>query len=102
MAIRRDDSMRSDGRPRTRNLQAAPRCQQNKITGESNVDFSLKSNSSIEALKGHKANENISFFLQAAQNYGVPSSNLFQTVDLTDGQNMAQVQTGLYNVSELF
>jgi len=55
----------------------------------------------LQALKGHKANENISFFLQAAQNYGVPSSNLFQTVDLTDGQNMAQVQTGLYNIGSM-
>ena len=46
----------------------------------------------------NKEMENISFFLQAAEAYGVPRHNLFQTVDLTDGQNLAQVQTGLYNV----
>ena len=47
----------------------------------------------------NKEMENISFFLQAAEAYGVPRHNLFQTVDLTEGQNLAQVQTGLYNVS---
>ena len=47
----------------------------------------------------NKEMENISFFLQAAEVYGVPRHNLFQTVDLTEGQNLAQVQTGLYNVS---
>ena len=47
----------------------------------------------------NKENENISFFLEAAEKYGVPRHNLFQTVDLAEGQNLAQVQTGLYNVS---
>ena len=47
----------------------------------------------------NKENENISFFLQAAEQYGVPRHNLFQTVDLAEGQNLSQVQTGLYNVS---
>ena len=47
----------------------------------------------------NKQMENISFFLQAAEAYGVPRHNLFQTVDLSEGQNLAQVQTGLYNVS---
>ena len=46
----------------------------------------------------NKENENISFFLEAAEKYGVPRHNLFQTVDLAEGQNLAQVQTGLYNV----
>jgi len=52
----------------------------------------------LQALKMNKEMENISFFLQAAEAYGVPRHNLFQTVDLTDGQNLAQVQTGLYNI----
>ena len=46
----------------------------------------------------NKEYENISFFLEAAVNYGVPRHNLFQTVDLADGSNLSQVQTGLYNV----
>jgi len=51
-----------------------------------------------QALRIHKEIENISFFLEAAEKYGVPRHNLFQTVDLAEGQNLAQVQTGLYNV----
>ena len=54
-----------------------------------------------QALRIHKEIENISFFLEAAEKYGVPRHNLFQTVDLAEGQNLAQVQTGLYNVSFL-
>jgi len=52
----------------------------------------------LQALRINKENENISFFLEAAEKYGVPRHNLFQTVDLAEGQNLAQVQTGLYNV----
>lgn len=35
--------------------------------------------------------ENISNFLTFATNYGVPSSDSFQTVDLFEKQNMTQV-----------
>jgi hypothetical protein len=52
----------------------------------------------LQALRMNKEYENISFFLEAAVNYGVPRHNLFQTVDLADGSNLSQVQTGLYNV----
>jgi hypothetical protein len=52
----------------------------------------------LQALRMNKEYENISFFLEAAVKYGVPRHNLFQTVDLADGSNLSQVQTGLYNV----
>jgi len=55
----------------------------------------------LAALRVNKQMENISFFLQAAEAYGVPRHNLFQTVDLSEGQNLAQVQTGLYNIGSM-
>eukprot|EP01135_Chromosphaera_perkinsii_P001128 Nk52_evm78s158 gene=Nk52_evmTU78s158 len=38
-----------------------------------------------------KMMENINFFLEAAKNMSIPSSNLFQTVDLYEARNMEQV-----------
>eukprot|EP00126_Sphaerothecum_destruens_P002493 Sdes_comp15924_c0_seq4m5061 len=38
-----------------------------------------------------KMMENINFFLEAARNMSIPSSNLFQTVDLYECRNMEQV-----------
>jgi len=38
-----------------------------------------------------KQMENIQIFLQAAERYGVPRQSLFQTVDLFESRNMAQV-----------
>ena len=35
--------------------------------------------------------ENIQLFLKAAEAYGVPRASLFQTVDLYESRNMAQV-----------
>ena len=35
--------------------------------------------------------ENIQMFLNFCENYGVPKTGLFQTVDLFEGRNMAQV-----------
>ena len=34
--------------------------------------------------------ENIQIFLNFCENYGVPKTGLFQTVDLYEGRNMAQ------------
>ena len=34
--------------------------------------------------------ENIQMFLTFCENYGVPKTNLFQTVDLFEGTNMPQ------------
>ena len=39
--------------------------------------------------------ENISKFLGACEKYGVAKTDLFQTVDLYEGQNMPAVLTGL-------
>jgi len=35
--------------------------------------------------------ENIQLFLNFCENYGVSKTSLFQTVDLYEGRNMAQV-----------
>jgi len=35
--------------------------------------------------------ENITMFLNFCEQYGVPKTGLFQTVDLFEGRNMAQV-----------
>jgi len=35
--------------------------------------------------------ENIQVFLNFCENYGVPKTGLFQTVDLFEGRNLAQV-----------
>lgn len=53
----------------------------------------------LAAMKKNKEMENISFFLKAAENYGVGKTDLFQTVDLYEDQNMAQVQSTLYKLS---
>jgi hypothetical protein len=39
--------------------------------------------------------ENIGNFLSACEKFGVPKSDLFQTVDLYEAENLAQVITGL-------
>ena len=39
--------------------------------------------------------ENIGNYLSSCENYGVPKTDLFQTVDLYEGQNMAQVINGI-------
>ena len=39
--------------------------------------------------------ENIGNYLSSCENYGVPKTDLFQTVDLYEGQNMPQVINGI-------
>ncbi|CBY12189.1 unnamed protein product [Oikopleura dioica] len=56
------------------------------------------SKTKLAALRQNKENENISFFLTAAEAYGCNKGDLFQTVDLVDGTNLAQVQSTLYKV----
>merc|ERR1711953_1466409 len=56
------------------------------------------SKTKLAALRQNKENENISFFLSAAETYGCNKADLFQTVDLVDGTNLAQVQSTLYKV----
>jgi len=46
-----------------------------------------------------KVMENIAVFLKAIEKYGVMKQDLFQTVDLYEGQNMAQVLTTLRKLS---
>lgn len=47
----------------------------------------------VKMLNSFRCMENISAFLNAAQNYfGVPQASLFQTCDLYDASNMTQVQ----------
>ena len=43
-----------------------------------------------------KMMENISNFLSACEVYGVTRNDLFQTVDLYEGQNMVQVVNGIH------
>ncbi|KAM8920955.1 transgelin-2 [Pelodytes ibericus] len=45
-----------------------------------------------------KQMEQISQFLKACERYGIPASDLFQTVDLWEGKNMASVQRTLMNL----
>jgi hypothetical protein len=45
-----------------------------------------------------KQMENIQLFLNSAEAYGVPKTSLFQTVDLFEGRNMAQVLNTLYGL----
>ncbi|KAJ8298404.1 hypothetical protein KUTeg_024935 [Tegillarca granosa] len=49
-----------------------------------------------ESKMAFKMMENISQFLAAAENYGTPKTDLFQTVDLFEGQNMVQVVNGIH------
>merc|ERR1711953_172122 len=56
------------------------------------------SKTKLAALRQNKENENISFFLNACEQYGLNKSDLFQTVDLVEAQNLAQVQTTLYKL----
>jgi hypothetical protein len=42
-----------------------------------------------------KQMENIGNFLTGCENFGVPKTDLFQTVDLYEGQNIPQVITGI-------
>ena len=58
---------------------------------------SCKPNSSKMAFKQM---ENIGFFLLAAENYGVTKSDLFQTVDLYEKQNMSQVLFALASLGQ--
>ncbi|XP_032492533.1 transgelin-2-like [Phocoena sinus] len=48
-----------------------------------------------------KQMEQISQFLQAAERYGINSTDIFQTVDLWEGKNMACVQRTLLNLGGL-
>uniref|UniRef100_A0A8D0GTC1 Transgelin n=1 Tax=Sphenodon punctatus TaxID=8508 RepID=A0A8D0GTC1_SPHPU len=48
-----------------------------------------------------KQMEQISQFLQAAERYGVAATDIFQTVDLWEGKNMACVQRTLMNLGGL-
>merc|ERR1739848_946015 len=43
-----------------------------------------------------KKSENVSFFLQAAEKYGCLREDLFQSVYLTEGSDMAQVINGIF------
>jgi hypothetical protein len=55
-------------------------------------------NVKMAALRMNKEYENISFFLTACTQYGIDKNDLFQTVDLYDGQNLAQVQMTIFKV----
>ncbi|NXR61040.1 TAGL2 protein, partial [Rhadina sibilatrix] len=48
-----------------------------------------------------KQMEQISQFLQAAERYGIAATDIFQTVDLWEGKNMACVQRTLMNLGSL-
>ncbi|XP_053560784.1 transgelin-2 [Bombina bombina] len=48
--------------------------------------------------KSFKQMEQISQFLRACEKYGIPPTDLFQTVDLWEGKNMASVQRTLMNL----
>lgn len=56
------------------------------------------SKTKLAALRQNKENENISFFLSACEQYGLNKQDLFQTVDLVDGTNLAQVQSTMYKL----
>lgn len=45
---------------------------------------------------GFALRENIALFYTAARNYGVPDNELFQTVDLFEKKNIAQVTMALF------
>nr|XP_020454751.1 transgelin-like [Monopterus albus]XP_020454752.1 transgelin-like [Monopterus albus] len=48
-----------------------------------------------------KQMEQISMFLKAAENYGVTKTDMFQTVDLFEGKDMAAVQTTMLALGSL-
>ncbi|XP_071953213.1 transgelin-3-like [Antedon mediterranea] len=52
-----------------------------------------------ESKMSFKMMENIGNFLAACERYGVAKKDLFQTVDLYDNQNMAQVVNGIIALS---
>lgn len=52
----------------------------------------------MKALRMNKEYENISFFLSACTDYGIDKNDLFQTVDLYEGQNLPQVQMTIFKV----
>ena len=49
-----------------------------------------------ESKMAFKMMENIGNFLSACEAYGVPKADMFQTVDLYEEQNMAQVVTSIH------
>ena len=49
-----------------------------------------------ESKMAFKQMENIGNFLEGCHTYGVPKNDLFQTVDLFEGQNMPQVINGIH------
>merc|ERR1712168_194993 len=53
------------------------------------------------AMLNMKMQENISFFLKWARNYGLQEADSFQTASLFDGGNLAQVQMALYKVGSI-
>jgi len=55
-------------------------------------------NVKMAALRMNKEYENISFFLSACTDYGIDKNDLFQTVDLYEGQNLPQVQMTIFKV----
>jgi len=52
----------------------------------------------MAALRMNKEYENISFFLDGCVKYGLQKTDLFQTVDLYEGQNLAQVQMTIFKL----
>ncbi|KAM4662982.1 transgelin-2 [Discoglossus pictus] len=48
--------------------------------------------------KSFKQMEQISQFLRACERFGIPATDIFQTVDLWEGKNMASVQRTLMNL----
>jgi len=52
----------------------------------------------MAALRMNKEYENISFFLDGCTTYGLQKTDLFQTVDLYEGQNLAQVQMTIFKL----
>lgn len=52
----------------------------------------------MAALRMNKEYENISFFLDGCTKYGLQKTDLFQTVDLYEGQNLAQAQMTIFKL----
>lgn len=53
----------------------------------------------LAAMRKNKEMENIGMFLSAVEKYGVGRLDLFQTVDLYENQNMAQVLATMFKLS---
>jgi hypothetical protein len=55
----------------------------------------------LEAMKRIKEMDNIQLFLYAAEKYGVDKVDLFQTIDLYEMRDLAQVQVMLYKLGSV-